>query len=143
MAVPNHHSAAGLVHGRGGLRRLAESDGAPVKAGEPLFTLESDKASQEVEATRAAFCGLLPAPPRPATRCWSGRLLGYLVDEGESLPPAEAPPSLGAAGDVGADGARQTRAIFQPLTHLKIDRPDLSLESARFAANWPMPTTPG
>lgn len=41
-----------------------KQDGASVKAGEPLFTLEGDKASQEVEATESGILRIPPDAPK-------------------------------------------------------------------------------
>jgi Biotin-requiring enzyme len=41
-----------------------KADGEPIKAGEPLFNLEGDKATQEIESLEA---GILRIPPAPKT----------------------------------------------------------------------------
>lgn len=58
-------------------------DGEPVNAGEPLFTLESDKAAQEVEATESGILRIAPGGPEPGGTVLVGALLGHLVAEGE------------------------------------------------------------
>jgi pyruvate dehydrogenase E2 component (dihydrolipoamide acetyltransferase) len=68
-----------------------KKDGDSVKAGEPLFTLESDKAAQDVEATDNGILRLAPDAPKPGDLVKVGRVLGYLLAEGET-PPAPAAP---------------------------------------------------
>ena len=68
-----------------------KKDGASVKAGEPLFTLEGDKASQEVEATESGILHIAPGAPKPGETVSVGAVLGYLVGEQESSLPAEMP----------------------------------------------------
>jgi pyruvate dehydrogenase E2 component (dihydrolipoamide acetyltransferase) len=61
-------------------------DGQTVKEGEPLFTLESDKAAQEVESTDSGILSIPPNGPLPGETVKVGQLLGYLLAEGESAP---------------------------------------------------------
>jgi len=64
-----------------------KQDGDLVKEGEPLFTLESDKAAQEVEALEAGILSLCPDSPKPGQIVQVGQVLGYLLAEGEIAPP--------------------------------------------------------
>ncbi len=45
-----------------------KSDGDAVKPGEPLFSLEGDKATQEIEAWKPESCASRPMDPTTATR---------------------------------------------------------------------------
>jgi pyruvate dehydrogenase E2 component (dihydrolipoamide acetyltransferase) len=68
-----------------------KKDGDFIKEGDPVFTLESDKAAQEVEAIDS---GLLRIPldgPRPGDVIKVGHVLGYLLAEGESAPISNQP----------------------------------------------------
>lgn len=70
-------------------------DGEAVVAGEGLYTLEGDKAAQDVEATETGVWRLLPGGPGAGTVVKVGDLLGYVVGErGEG----------GASGTKGKDG---------------------------------------
>jgi len=62
--------------------------GERVKAGEPLFTLESDKAAQDVESTDSGILALAPDAPQPGDVVTVGRVLGWLLAEGEHAPAA-------------------------------------------------------
>lgn len=71
-----------------------KKDGDAVKAGEPLFTLEGDKASQEIEATDGGILRISPDTPKAGDTVTVGTLLGYLLGENESfVPPDAAKPS--------------------------------------------------
>lgn len=72
-----------------------KQDGETVKEGEPLFTLESDKAAQEVESTDGGILSIPPTGPQPGETVKVGQLLGYLLAEGEPTPSGtEAQPAL-------------------------------------------------
>lgn len=66
-------------------------DGDAIKEGEPIFTLESDKAAQEVESTDSGVLHIAPDAPKPGDVVKVGHLLGYLLAEGETTPIATAP----------------------------------------------------
>ncbi len=62
-----------------------KNDGDPVREGEPLFSLESDKATQEIEASGSGVLRISPKAPEPGATVSVGALLGYLLAEGESV----------------------------------------------------------
>ncbi len=66
-----------------------KQSGDSIKEGEPLFTLESDKAAQEVESTDSGILHIPDNGPRAGTVVKVGAVLGYLLAEGEA-PPVEA-----------------------------------------------------
>jgi len=61
-----------------------KADGAAVKAGEPLFTIEGDKASQEIEATDDGILRIPPDAPKAGDAVSVGAVLGYLVGEDDA-----------------------------------------------------------
>ena len=63
-----------------------KQDGDLVKEGEPLFTLESDKAAQEVEALDTGILSLCPDSPKAGNIVQVGQVLGYLLTAGETAP---------------------------------------------------------
>lgn len=63
-----------------------KAEGEYVRAGEPLYELESEKATQEVEAVDSGILRFGPNAPQPGDVIQVGALLGYLVGEGEALP---------------------------------------------------------
>jgi pyruvate dehydrogenase E2 component (dihydrolipoamide acetyltransferase) len=85
-----------------------KKEGDSVKEGEPLFTLESDKAAQEVESTDGGILFLPPDGPKPGETVKVGQVLGYLLAEGEAPPagdtaahetPATAPQPRGPVAE--------------------------------------------
>lgn len=60
--------------------------GDRVKEGEPLFTLESDKAAQEVESIDSGILHVPAGGPKAGAVVKVGAVLGYLLAEGESVP---------------------------------------------------------
>ena len=76
-------------------------DGDRVEAGEIIFTVEGDKATQEVEALDSGIIRIPPGSPPPGKEVPVGTILAYLVAEGELLPfasgAAEAPDVSPAA----------------------------------------------
>jgi pyruvate dehydrogenase E2 component (dihydrolipoamide acetyltransferase) len=65
-------------------------DGDAIKEGDPIFTLESDKAAQEVEAIDSGILHIPPNGPQPGDVIKVGHVLGYLLAEGESAPVSSA-----------------------------------------------------
>jgi pyruvate dehydrogenase E2 component (dihydrolipoamide acetyltransferase) len=72
-------------------------DGEAVRPGEPLFTLEGDKAVQEIEATDAGILCVAEGAPAKGDGVLVGALLGYLRGENEARPTAPAPAVVRAA----------------------------------------------
>ena len=63
-----------------------KKDGEHVRSGEPLFTLDGDKALQEIEATDSGTLRIPPEAPKPGSTVKVGAVLGYLVVETEEVP---------------------------------------------------------
>src|SRR5512140_2276531 len=72
-------------------------DGDPVKAGEYLFLVESDKATTEVESLDSGILRIPDNALRIGEELPVGTVLAYLTQEGESVP----------AGQQAANGAQQ------------------------------------
>ncbi|MFO0843567.1 MAG: lipoyl domain-containing protein [Gemmataceae bacterium] len=83
-------------------------DGESVRAGEPLYRLEGDKAEQEIEATDSGVLRVAPDGPAEGDVVAVGTVLGHLVGSGagEPAPAAQravthflpSPPSTGERG---------------------------------------------
>lgn len=65
--------------------------GEEVKAGEPLFSLETEKAVQEVEATDSGLLCIPPDAPAEGDTIPVGQVLGYLLAAGEEPPAGPLP----------------------------------------------------
>ena len=71
---------------RGSLAEWHKKDGEFVQAGEILFSVEAEKAMQEVEAFESGILRIPPNSPAPGVDVPVGTILGYLVQPDESTP---------------------------------------------------------
>ena len=113
-------------------------DGAAIAVGDLLFTVETDKATQEVESLEAGILRIAPNGPKSGDLLPVGALLGYLVAAGEAAPfaapataplpaatsapaqrttpgapPSGAPPSLAARANAAAISPRARRVASE------------------------------
>lgn len=65
----------------GALASWLKQEGEFVHAGELLFSVEGDKAIQEIEALDSGYLRILPNGPQPGEKVPVGTLLGYLVPQ--------------------------------------------------------------
>ena len=61
-----------------------KKDGEAVKSGEPLFTLESEKATQEIEAIDNGTLRIAANGPKGGEVVKVGQVIGYLLAENEA-----------------------------------------------------------
>ena len=71
-----------------------KQDGEAVAAGEPVFTIEGEKATEEVESLDAGVLHIRPGVAETGAELTVGTVIGWLLAEGEEVP--EAPPDPGA-----------------------------------------------
>ena len=71
-----------------------KQDGDAVAAGEPVFTIEGEKATEEVESLDAGLLHIRPGVAETGVELTVGTVIGWLLAEGEEVP--EAPPDPGA-----------------------------------------------
>jgi pyruvate dehydrogenase E2 component (dihydrolipoamide acetyltransferase) len=83
-----------------------KKNGDFIKEGDPLFTLESDKAAQEVEAIDSGLLHIAPNGPKSGDVIKVGHVLGYLLAEGETAPTASLIPPT--------DSGRPTDFVPEP-----------------------------
>ena len=108
----------------GWLRR----DGEAVRAGEPLFTLAGEKATQEVDAVEDGILRIDPNGPATGAIVAVGHVIGSLLRPGEAAPAGPAP----VANHVVA--AVAVAAIAPPVpAHAERDRPRSSPLARRIA----------
>lgn len=65
-----------------------KADGDAVEAGEILFTVQSDKALNEIETFSSGILCIPPDAPQPGATVPVGTVLGYLLQPGEQMPTA-------------------------------------------------------
>ena len=71
---------------KGSLGSWLKHDGDRVEVGEVIFTVEGDKATQEVEALESGILRIPEDSPLPGVEVPVGTLLAYILQPGESLP---------------------------------------------------------
>src|SRR4051812_11098469 len=87
-----------------------KQDGEPVKAGEYLFLVESDKATTEVESLDSGILRIPDNALRIGEELPVGTILAYLVQEGENVPAAQ---QAASSGQQTANGAQPAAASTQ------------------------------
>src|SRR5919201_3270792 len=115
MARPISIPRLGWTMEEGTFGGWLKADGEPVRAGEELFVVESDKANEPVQALDEGVLRIAPGGPKAGDAVRVGQVIGYLVAEGEAVPveapaPTRAPekePSLPAAEGAPARPARR------------------------------------
>lgn len=76
-----------------------KADGEAVRSGDAVFTLEGEKATEEVESLDAGTLHIPADGPQPGDRLAVGAVIGYLLQAGEAAPtggasaPGEPPGS--------------------------------------------------
>jgi pyruvate dehydrogenase E2 component (dihydrolipoamide acetyltransferase) len=75
---------------QGTFRGWLKREGELVRAGDPLYTLEGDKAVEEIEATDGGILRQAPNGPREGDVIAVGAVVGYLAAQGESVDLAAA-----------------------------------------------------
>ena len=85
-----------------------KNDGELVKAGEPVFSLESDKAVQEIESLDSGRLKIAPGGPSPGQTVAVGTVIGFLLETHESGSIVEKPGQ--ASHPEGALSAGKTAA---------------------------------
>jgi pyruvate dehydrogenase E2 component (dihydrolipoamide acetyltransferase) len=71
-----------------------KADGAAVRAGDAVFRLEGEKATEDIESLDAGTLHIPATGPKTGDKLAVGAVIGYLLAEGE------APPETGRAGAV-------------------------------------------
>jgi pyruvate dehydrogenase E2 component (dihydrolipoamide acetyltransferase) len=72
-------------------------DGDPVRPGEPLFVLESDKAAENIEAIDPGILRLTDDSPKPGDPVKVGQVIAYLAAAGEPTPGGHTTEKAAAA----------------------------------------------
>src|SRR5260370_1292884 len=61
-----------------------KQDGEAIRPGDRVFTLESEKATQEIESLDAGTLHIPPSGPKPGDKLAVGAVIGYLLQRGET-----------------------------------------------------------
>lgn len=87
MAVEVVMPRLGWTATEGVLKEWLMPSGASVKPGDVLFTVEGDKAVEEIESLDGGILHIPPDAPQPGDTVPVGQLLAYILEDGED-PPA-------------------------------------------------------
>jgi pyruvate dehydrogenase E2 component (dihydrolipoamide acetyltransferase) len=98
--------------------RWLKEDGSAVRAGEALFTLESDKSTEDIECHEEGILRIGAEGPHEGQTVPVGRVIGYLVSPGEGMPSEnrerEAPAELSSIGSAAASPSEKARQEPRP-----------------------------
>jgi pyruvate dehydrogenase E2 component (dihydrolipoamide acetyltransferase) len=99
----------GLTMDEGTLVGWRKAEGEKVTAGEPLFEIETDKSTVEVEASESGVLGKILFPV--GTTVPVGTVIAILVQEGEALPASERPAEMHMAAEIKASSGEASPEI--------------------------------
>ena len=86
MASEIHMPRLGWTMEEGAFGEWLKQDGEAVRTGDLLFTVEGDKATQEIEAFDSGILRIPPDGPQPGDMVRVGAVLGYVLQPGEVAP---------------------------------------------------------
>src|SRR5579859_2753646 len=115
MAVEIVMPRFGWTMEEGVLAEWTKHDGDAVKTGDVLFTVEGDKALNEVESFETGILRIPPDSPPAGATVHVGALLAYIVQAGERAPfekdsPAPAATAPTPAGQAGTAAGAQSQS---------------------------------
>jgi pyruvate dehydrogenase E2 component (dihydrolipoamide acetyltransferase) len=93
MAIPITIPRLGWNMEQGVFVGWLKPHGAAVRAGEPLFTLESDKATEDIEGFDDGILHIPTDGPRKGDVLAVGTVIGYVLQPGEPIPAMSKPSS--------------------------------------------------
>jgi pyruvate dehydrogenase E2 component (dihydrolipoamide acetyltransferase) len=96
-------------------------DGETVRSGDPLFTLEGEKAAQDIEANDPGILRIAPTAPAAGDVVAVGTLIGYLLSAGEAEPSFVAISTIEQAAPAGVAAAARNG---EEAAHDRAPRPD-------------------
>jgi pyruvate dehydrogenase E2 component (dihydrolipoamide acetyltransferase) len=130
MAIPITVPRLGWSMEQGVFVGWLKADGAAVRAGESLFTIESEKATQDIEGFDDGVLHILADGPRKGDVIAVGTVIGFVLQPGEPIPIVS---KHSAAPQQWEPMAAETRS--QTIDASARDRPASSPRARRTAAN--------
>lgn len=79
-----------------------KQDGEAVAAGDPIFSIEGEKATEEVESDDQGILRIRPGVAEPGAELTVGTVIGWLLAAGEPVPEGAAEPAARPAAAAGA-----------------------------------------
>lgn len=99
MAIPITIPRLGWNMEEGTFAAWLKSDGDPVRPGDQLYALETDKATEDVEGLDAGYLRIPPDGPKTGDRLAVGTVIGYIVVNVDEPLPSGRPAAAPAATD--------------------------------------------
>src|SRR5436305_11929599 len=112
----------------GTITKWLKSPGDTVEKGEPLFEIDTDKVTQEVESD---YAGVLLKITLEAGEAPVGQTIAYIGKEGEEVAEAEAPAATGPSDTEEPPDAGAEESAEKPA---KAERRETDREQGRAAA---------
>lgn len=138
MAIPITVPRLGWNMEEGTFAGWLKSDGAAIKAGDALFSLESEKATEDVECLDSGILRIPPNGPQTGDVLAVGAVIAYLVEQGEAAPfetaAATAPAETTAPSDARRIEAEPVATVAAPAPSRSRHRPAASPRARRVAA---------
>src|SRR5260370_4553348 len=95
----------------GTIVKWLKSEGEPVEKGEPLYELDTDKVTQEVEAEAS---GVLLKIAIPEGEVEVGKTIGFIGEQGEAVAAQEAPATAEKPADAPTRVQREPAPAAEP-----------------------------
>jgi pyruvate dehydrogenase E2 component (dihydrolipoamide acetyltransferase) len=138
MAIPITVPRLGWNMEQGVFVGWLKADGAAVRAGEALFTIESEKATEDIEGFDDGILHVPSDGPRKGDVLAVGAVIGFVLQPGEPIPSVSKPsPSAANRRDTCSTGVlASTTAVSAVGSNAPLrDRPASSPRARRAAAN--------
>jgi pyruvate dehydrogenase E2 component (dihydrolipoamide acetyltransferase) len=133
MAIPITVPRLGWNMEHGAFLGWLKADGTPVRAGEPLFTLESEKATEDIECLDEGILHIPANGPRKEDVVAVGAVIGFLLQPGEPMPVLVLSP---AAPQQSKGAVVMTSVAASAVNAARRDRPASSPRARRAAARF-------
>ena len=98
-----------------------KKDGDEVRPGDALFTLEGEKATEDIECLDKGILRIPPGAPKAGDRIPVGAVIGYVTQQGEAVPNGEAAvvPAVAEAPRAGGRRRQGTHGLRAPTRRRK------------------------
>jgi pyruvate dehydrogenase E2 component (dihydrolipoamide acetyltransferase) len=133
VAIPITIPRVGWNMDQGLFAGWTKQEGEQVTSGESIFTLETDKALQEIESLDSGILRISPGAPKAGDKVAVGTVIGYLVAPGETPPVAAAIPATPVAPAPQPVGQVPPVPEIAPAASVR-DQPAVSPRASRLAA---------
>jgi pyruvate dehydrogenase E2 component (dihydrolipoamide acetyltransferase) len=110
-----------------------KKDGDQIAVDDPLFTLEGEKATEEIASLASGTLHILPSGPKPGDMVPVGRVIGQLLSKGEAAPAASTAPTLLPLEEATVESTKPPPAA-QPPRRARVRTPAASPRARRIAA---------